>query len=181
MKNLLPALALTGLAILGSVSARAEDGVREHQIKAAFLYNFAKFIEWPENAFAAGNAALEFGSFCGDDFNAELATIVKERKINAHPLRVRAMTTPQDAASVQVVFVCREQEMQFPAVRRATSGRPILLVGESQAARDGGAAINFVVVDDKVRFEIRVDGAERASLKVSAQLQKLAVGVGRAQ
>jgi hypothetical protein len=164
------------LALCTMPAAVVAEVSKEYQIKAAFLYNFVKFAEWPASALGP-RAGIVLGTFCDAEFAAELAAIVRGRDVGGHAITVRAMATPEDAQSVHLVFVCTSQQAQFDRIRTATQGMPVLLVGEDAAAIATGAAITFVRVEDKVRFEINSAAADRAGIKLSAQLQKLATAV----
>ncbi len=165
---------------VGPTAAAAADGVsRERQIKAAFLYNFTKFIDWPENSFAAADSPFVIGAYCDELMCAELERVVAGRKVGTHPIVVRRLADDAQAPSAHLVYVCAHESRRVAAIAEQVAAQPVLTVSESETSARGGATIVFVLVDDKVRFEIDAASAERATVKISAQLMKLARSVHR--
>lgn len=166
------------LASLGSPMLRAEVS-KEYQIKAAFLYNFTKFVEWPAARFKDANTPIVIGVLGSNPFGDELENIVRDRKVNGRNITVAQLQTPADALRVHAVFIAAGQEtlidQQIDAVIRAG----VLVVGESERFIALGGIMTFTTLADKVRFEINVGAAEAGGLKISAQLQKLATVVRR--
>jgi hypothetical protein len=176
----LHALALIGLPVNAAGADAASGGpAREYEIKAAFLYNFTKFIEWPAQSFADAGAPIVIGVL-GDSPCAEaLERLVKDRKVNGRAIVVRRVESAAEARTTHILFVGSRQEQQFARLEPEIGSLPVLTVGESQAFEAGGGIVNFVPQDDKVRFEINIGSADRAGLRVSAQLQKLATVIRR--
>jgi len=176
MRRLGTCFALISLGLLASGAARADSvhASREYEIKAAYLYNFTKFVEWPQQALAAG-APLVLGAFCDDSFTTTLSEVVKGREVNGHHIEVRRLFSAEEARTVQVAFVCAAYDGKYAGMKTVTTGLPVLTVGETPESESKGAAITFVLDDDKVRFAVNTEPAERVGLKISAQLQKLAV------
>lgn len=159
------------LAALGAFGAEAS---REHQIKAAFLYNFTKFVEWPATAFAGPETPLVLGVVGQGTLAGELEKVVKDRKFNGRDLIVKTILSPAAAKDVHLLYVASGEDAQIDAIMAGLKGASTLTVGESEAFVRKGGIINFVPEADKVRFELNSAAADRAGLKVSAQLQKLA-------
>lgn len=169
---------LLGL-MLGLCHARADTEVsKEYRIKAAFLYNFTKFVEWPPERFADDEAPIVIGVLGDDPFGRALEETVQDRKVNARPVRVVKLNDEAGAAAAHVVFVAEHSENRFETFIRDHAGS-VLTVGESPRAAELGSVIVFRTIGDKVRFEVNVGAAERRGLKISAQLQKLATAVRR--
>jgi hypothetical protein len=181
MAMVLPAVAL--LWALPS-NARAADGAaaapaREYEIKAAFLYNFSKFVDWPAQTFANADAPVVIGVLGDSPCVQALERLVKDRKVNGRTIVVRRIASAAEAKLTQMLFVGAAQEAQFAALEPALQSLPVLTVGESPGFATLGGTIDFVPQGDKIRFEINIDAAEHAGLKISAQLQKLAAVVHR--
>jgi hypothetical protein len=176
----LHALALIGLPLNAAGADAASGGpAREYEIKAAFLYNFTKFIEWPAHSFADAGAPIVIGVL-GDSPCAEaLERLVKDRKVNGRAIVVRRIASAEEAKVTHLLFVGSAQEAQFAGLEPAIESLPVLTVGESPGFATLGGTIAFVPQDDKVRFEINIGVADRAGLKISAQLQKLATVIRR--
>ncbi len=169
-------LPMAGLAAFGAVAVARADVTKEYKIKAAFLYNFTKFVEWSPDRFPDGGAPIVIGVLGENPFGDELAAAVHDRKVNGRCIVIRSIRSPEDAQQAHVVFVTEGEERRFETMLLAkTDG--VLTVGESRRFAAIGGAITFVAVEDKVRFEINMAAAEAAGLKISAQLQKLAVVV----
>jgi YfiR/HmsC-like len=179
-RHLVPVLAC--VAALAAGLARAappEPSARETQIKAAYIYNFTKFIEWPAGTFGSDAAPIVLGTFGDGPLHRELQTLVDGRKINGRPIVVRRVATVPEVTAAQLVYVAPAEDARFAAILPAVRDSAVLTVGESESFLDHGGGIRLLVNDEKLRFEINVDAAERAHLKVSAQLQKLATTVYR--
>jgi hypothetical protein len=161
-----------------AVGAHAQTS-REDQIKAAFIYNFTKFIEWPAQSFTDGNAAIVIGVLGDSPMAGVLDDVVRGRKVNGRPITVRRIRSAAEAASAHVIFVSATDISYWTQVQAAIETSPIVTVGESPSFIQSGGTINLVVQGDKLRFEINMTAAERSGVKISAQLQKLAAAVQR--
>jgi hypothetical protein len=167
------------LAVAGT-SVAAESLPREYQLKAAFLYNFTKFVDWPGASFSSPQDPIVIGVLGPAEFSATLERIVRNRQVNGHAILVKRVAAADGAGAVHVLFVTAAEDALFEQIRAGLATSPILTVGESESFRALGGAINFVLEEGKVRFEIDAGAAERSGLRISAQLQKLARAVRRA-
>jgi hypothetical protein len=161
-----------------AIGAHAQTS-RVDQIKAAFVYNFTKFIEWPSKSFTDVNAAIVIGVLGDSPMAAVLDDLVRDRKVNGRPITVRTIQSAAEAASTHILFVGAAESSRWAQVQAAIETRPVVTVGESPSFARSGGTINFVVQDDKLRFDINMTSAERSGVKISAQLQKLAAAVQR--
>jgi len=159
------------------VSLAEAQTPKEYRIKAAFLYNFAKFVEWPAQCFASGEAPIVIGVLGKNPFGDELDKIVAGRKLNGREITVRIIETAADLPSVNLVFVGAGEEVRMLDKVQPSQRMGILTVGESKPFKSRGGMITFTADGDKVRFEINQGSAEQAGLKISAQLLKLATAV----
>jgi hypothetical protein len=174
------ALLLLALAVWAPVHAQPDGLVpKEYQIKAAFLFNIPKFVEWPTTSFATASDPIVIGIFGNSPFGDQLEIIVKDRKINGRGIVVKHITKIEDAKTLHLLFLSAVDDKQFAAIKAVIQNSPVLTVGESTEFADAGGAVNFVLVGDKVRFEINMATAELAGLKISSQLQKLATTIRR--
>lgn len=171
-------LLLAGLALLwlaGAPLASAQESQPSaYQVKAAFLMNFGKFVEWPTNAFAAGQTNLIIGVFGDDPFHGDLEVLVAGQKIAGHPLAVRQIRSLADVKGCQLLFIPAEAKDQTRDVLTAVGGQAVLTVGESEGFCDAGGMINFVLVNRQVHFDINNEAAKSAGLKISSKLLMLA-------
>ncbi len=153
---------------LGAESATA----KEYKIKAAFLFNFAKFVEWSPQRFAGSQSPIVIAILGKNPFGADLSALVKERTVNGRPIVARRIDSAAEVADAHIVFVSGEEDGRLDATVLSSPG--VLTVGESPAFGAGGGIIRFTLVDEKVRFEINQAAGEKAGLKISGQLLKLA-------
>lgn len=170
-------LALLLLLALPSFCGAEVGDAKRYLVKAAFLYNMPKFVEWPPQSFAEADAPIVFGILGPNPVGDVLETMAKDRKLNGRNIVVIHVETVEAAKAVQVLFVAARESWRFAAMQPALQHSPVLTVGESQEFIDNGGVIRFVPVDDKLRFEINMTSAEQTGLKVSAQLQKLATNM----
>jgi hypothetical protein len=161
------------LLALGLTTASKADSTisREYKVKAAFIYNFAKFVEWPSQKLGGDSSPLVIGVLGPNPFGDELENALKGRQINGRPLVVRQFDNIEAAKTAHLLFITLNDESKL---RKASKEYGILTVGQSEAFARSGGIIIFTFEDDKLRFEINIGAAEQAGLKISAQLQKLA-------
>lgn len=173
-----PAAALLLAAILLAAPGMgwAEATAPEYDVKAAFLYNFTKFVDWPPSAFHDDRSSLLLCVLGDDPFGGSLQTIAKEevagRKLTV--LRSRLMSDP---SGCQILFISRSEEERLPQILAAVQGTPVLTVGDTEGFLEKGGIINFILEGSKVRFEINQESAERAGIKISSKLLRLATRV----
>ena len=171
-------MALLCATLLGSPQqVWAATSVKEAQIKAAFLYNFTKFVEWPEASFAAPADVFVVGLFGDSALQQALEATVKDRQVNGRSIIVKRVVTPVEAQAVHLLFVEAGEEASFGDIRQKIAGSAVLVVGESPGFLASGGCIRLILDEQRLRFEINATAAERARLRISSQLQKLAVAV----
>jgi hypothetical protein len=154
---------------------RAEsNSTSEYDVKAAFLFHFAQFVEWPAEAFDDADSPLTYCTIGEDAFRGALDESVKGKRVGNRELRVRHLKERERIEGCQVLFIAAAQRARQGEELANASGRPVLTVGETEHfARDGGI-IGFCLEQKKVRFEINLIAAEQAQLKISAKLLSLA-------
>jgi len=162
--------------------ARAENAassaVLERRVKAAFLYKFLGYAEFPAGAFADAGSPVVIGVFGADDLAAELARIVGRRTVNGRPVVIRVLRESELAMPVHLLFIGGFDAGRVGrAVRSA--GAALLVVTECEGGLQQGSAINFRIVDERVRFDVALDAAERNGIKLSSRLLTVANRVQR--
>lgn len=145
----------------------------EYQVKAAFLFHFGQFVDWPAEAFHDASAPLTYCTLGEDLFRGALETSLNGKSIGSHPLRIRHLTQTREAAGCQVLFLAVEEKSVGETLERL-KGLPVLTVGDSKQFAQEGGMIGFCLEDNKVRFEINLGAAEQAGLKIRARLLTLA-------
>lgn len=181
---------LRGLLVLVVFQAFAlfawggESGLSENQIKAAYLYKFAAYVEWPPSAFAEANTPITIGVIGADEIVAELGNLRTDHSlVNDRAVEVKPLKPGESFSGVQILFIGRQQRQQLKQLLDNIQSQPILTVTESENALDAGSVINFIPIDDRIRFEVSVLHAERGGLKISARLLGVAqkIETGRPQ
>jgi hypothetical protein len=164
------ALLLTAVPVLPA-PAHAQDVPLEYRVKAAYLFNFVKFVEWPAAAAAGPLTICVAGR---NVFGDVLADTVSGETLDGRPLAVRVILEPDPGC--HILFVPRGAAVT--AYLRSSRGLPMLTVGESPDFLAQGGLVNFVLEGGNVRFEIAVEAAERAGLRISSRLLRLARDAG---
>jgi hypothetical protein len=151
----------------------------EYKVKAAFLYNFLKFVEWPDDQSADVSIPITIGILGEDRFGTAFNEITS-RKVKERTIVVRRFSdygtdeTKKGLAECHLVFISASSRQHAKDVAALLSRRPVLVVGESDGFLEAGGSVNFIMQDNKVCFEISLDNADRADLKIAAQLLRLA-------
>lgn len=170
-------LALTPLAAAQAQSVKVTEISREYLIKAAILFNFAKFAEWPAAAFADDEAAVRICVIGDDPFGPALESIngktVRDRTLLAAPI-----ATVEEAAACHILFVSASEGDRLDAILETVSGRPILTVADMGEFTDAGGIVWLKKSEDRSRLEINVGAAKKAGVKLSSKLLRLADTVG---
>jgi hypothetical protein len=166
-------LALGTLGVAAECRAQADLQAAEYRVKAAFLYKFCSFVEWPPRVLARPDSPFTIGVLGADTLADELAQVVAGRTVNARPVTVRKLKRGESIANVQMLFVGRTEAGRLAEILTPAKGRATLIVTESENALALGSMINFVVVDDKVRFDVALP-AEQGELRISARLLAVA-------
>ncbi len=165
------------MLLLAGIALSGEPVSKEYQLKAAFLYNFTKFVEWSSPSFPAPDSPIIIGVLGSNPFGDELDNAVHNRKVGGRAISIRRVQSLAGARGVHLLFVGAADDARLGELRDALKGANVLTVGESDGFAKSGGIITLVVEGDKVRFDINMAAATQASVKISAQLQKLARSV----
>jgi hypothetical protein len=172
------AIAAIWAAVWSGPAAEQRTATAEDDIKAAFLFNFTQFVEWP----AAANAQEPFRICVVADtsFAAALDRAVAGESVGRRPIARTAPASPDAARDCQILFIGRQDDER--TVERwlaAVRGLPVLVVGESGIAWSRGVHVNFVLENNRVKFDVNNDTAVRAGLTISSKLLRVARAVTR--
>ena len=164
------------LALLPAVDGSAqEQPPLEYQVKAAFLFNFAKFVEWPPAAFADAKSPIVIGILGDNPFGEDLAKTVRDKTVNNRPITIKKeFRSLADATNCHILFISTSEKQRLPEIFKGLRGASVLTVGETDRFTETGGMINFVTGGNKIRFQINVEAAKSAGLKVSSKLLSLA-------
>jgi len=163
------------LAFPGNLGAQSQAA--EYSVKAAFLFNFAKFIDWPPENFKASSDPMIYCLAGEDPFGDLLDQALAGKTIGGHPVRLLRPKKPEDADVCNIVFLASKQEKLSARYLERLKDHSVLTVGEADDFLKQGGIIRFVLDDNKVRFEVNLTAAEHAKLKVSSRLLALARSV----
>ena len=168
------ALCRFALAALMLLPGAATAQVREHEVKAAFLFKFPSFVEWSEKAFSTADSPLKIGVMAADEVLAELQNIASGRLMHGRSVIVRRVLEEEKVSDLHVLFVGRGASAVIPKLRQVPN---LLVVSESDGALEQGSVINFVRSQGRVRFEVALDSAERHELRISSRMLAVARSV----
>jgi hypothetical protein len=146
--------------------------LQEYEVKAAFLFNFAKFVEWPEGSFKNSEAPLII-SILGKDPFAGALDAIKEKTINGRGIVIKRAPSLEQLERSHILFVCKSERDNLPKILDIAQKWNALTVGDMKGFAGSGGMINLVKTDEKIRFEINLSATEKANLKVSSKLLKL--------
>ena len=150
------------------------DASLEYQVKAAFLYNFAKFVEWPAGKLGDGGSPIAVCVFGRDPFGATLDQTLQGKTANDRTLVVRRATAAADLKRCHILFISSSEKKRMAETLQSLGGGSVLTVGETEGFTEQGGMVNFTREQNKVRLEINPAAAARAGIRISSQLLKLA-------
>lgn len=168
---------LFAIALSGHAEGVDSSDSSEYLIKAGFIYNFAKLVEWPATAFAQPDSPIVIGILGNDPFGATLDRIVADKKIDGRGFAVKRVKWSKDLRELKdcnILFVSSSEKEHVDSVVDGMKGLPILTIGDAPGFAKRGGIINFTLEDNKVRFEVNVEAAKHADLSISSRLLTLA-------
>lgn len=162
------------LLILGWVLP-AGGQVPEYELKAVYLFNFAKFVEWPSSAFAGDNTSFLIGVLGDDPFGDALDAAVKDRSIQGRPIRVKRFdnfdgTQTTSLRQCQILFICFSEKERIEAILQALEGAQVLTVSEIEKFNILGGMILFDQEGDRITLDVNPRAAQRVQLSISSKL-----------
>jgi hypothetical protein len=167
-------IVLAAMLISGGAPSFARgETAPEYVVKAAFLYNFAKFVEWPAESFAGPASPIVFFVFGPDPFGDALKTL-KGKTANGRPIIVRYAANLGEVERCHLLFVSASEKANLPNILLNTKGWSILTVGDMHGFAQDGGIINMVKEEGRVGIEINMEAAQRSRLKISSKLLALA-------
>jgi hypothetical protein len=167
---------VTRLLLVGVANFAAAQGqsVDEYQVKAAFLYNFAKFVEWPAGEFKSPSDPMVICVLGRNPFGPLLDQAISGKQIEGRNLSIREVLSIRECGACQLLFIAVSEKKHLPAVLESLKTSSVLTVGETANFAAAGGVINFKLDDGKVSLEINLHAAERARLRISSKLLSLA-------
>lgn len=177
MFSLIPILTLILVLHCARVSAAAADidaSDSENQIKATYLYKFTHYVQWPVSAFSRADSPFMIGVVGSEAVAAHLRRLLQGRLIDNRAVEVNVIKPTETLANVHILFVSKLEVAALKQLLASTQSQPVLIVTDSNAGLGAGSVINFINVEDHIRFEISLLQAERCGLKISARLLNVA-------
>ena len=155
-----------------SVPAQSRT-VSEYQVKAAFLYKFAQFVEWPDTAFSSNAASLNI-CILGKNFFNESLNDIRDKTVRGRRLSIRTNPSIDNLDQCHVLFISNSEKNQLSHILHRLNNTSVLTVADMEGFTSAGGMINLVMQDNKISFDINLKSARLAALKVSSRLLKLA-------
>jgi hypothetical protein len=166
-----------GLAVFLRTACGAEAPT-EYQVKAVFVYNFSRFVEWPPQTFTAPDEPFVIGILGSDPFGGRLDEAVRGEQIDQHPLVVRRFRNLGEIGDCRILYIDRSESAELPQVLAALDHRSTLTVSDLEAAAERGVMIQFTMENKRIRLRINVESARAAGLTISSKLLRSADIVG---
>lgn len=176
MTKCIPLLALAIMSLLPAKVA-GQSGHSEYAVKGAFLYNFAKFVQWPSNAFASASSPIVIGIFGHDPSQGEIESTIGSKEVDGRKVVVRVVSNVREAGNVQILFVPASSMSRVGELSQLKNSAT-LIVGETDAFARRFGYIGFVPDGARLAFEINATAAKSSGLSISSKLLRLAKWVG---
>ena len=169
-------LLLNLVLLLAAGNAPGQDTQpSEYRVKAAFVFNFAKFVEWPAETFTNATEPIIIGILGDNPFGTDLEQTVHAKLVNDRPFEIKEFHNAADARNCHILFISTSEKDKLHQIFDALRDTNVLTVGETDGFTDNGGMINFVRQGTKIRFQINADAARAARLKISSKLLSLAL------
>jgi hypothetical protein len=167
----------SSLVFSSALCAAAGDRSTEYKVKAAYIYNFVKFVKWPADTLSRPSDALTICSAAADPLDGALADAIKDKTVDVHPLALRRVGSEADLKDCQVLFLSGKDSRKLATdlVRTHFPGLLTIFDDDAPATDKNSRMISFVFESDRIRFSINQESAERAGLTISSKLLSLAV------
>lgn len=170
-------LSLT-LQMMATLKGQAQVALTEYQVKAAYLFNFLKFVEYPSESFADPLAPIVIGILGDDPFGSALPQVVTGKTVQGRDLVVRSYRAGEDLRGAHILFISASEKKRLPVILTSLHGSSVLTVSDMEGFLDAGGMVQFLNENGRVRFAINVDATGHARLKLSSKLLSLAKVVG---
>lgn len=163
---------LLGYGLPVTYAPAKADGILEYQVKAAFIYNFIAFTQWPGNAASAINLCLY-----GEDYFRQEIDKLQNKPVGPHPIKVMRISDSNQLPQCQVIFFSKSVNNTMTDIISSLESYPILMLADTPDAISQGITINMSLVNEKIVFEINLKSARKSGLDISSKLLQLAIKV----
>jgi hypothetical protein len=173
--------ALVAGALFCNIAPAQSDQPSAYEVKAAFLFNFTKFVEWPENAFVDPRAPIVIGVIGDDPFGESLVRIVAGQKAQGRGIEIAKYRYGDNLRRCHVLFISASERQRRAPILASLQEASVLTVSDIDGFAEAGGAIQFVVQENRVRFVVNLEVATQSKLRVSAKLLALARVINRSE
>jgi hypothetical protein len=164
-------LILVTVAVVTVSSFGEERKLGEYEVKAVFIYNLAKFIEWPDKSLDNSSTLTVY--ILGDDLFGTDLDAIRDKLIKGKRIVVQQIDSPDDLKNAGILFISSSEKEYLRDILKRISGLPILTVGDTKSYAQRGVMINFYIENNKIRFEINLEAANLAGLKISSNVLRM--------
>jgi hypothetical protein len=173
---LLRVLLLTPVVyLLAAVSAAAaEESPTEYEVKAAYLYNFAKFVEWPKAVLPNASKEIVIGILGEDPFGKDIETVIGDKTVGDNKIVIKRSKEVDELKSSHILFISKSEKGRIVEILDSLKENPTLTVGDTEGFAETGGMVGFYFADKKIRFEVNNDVVKKAKLEISSKLLNLA-------
>lgn len=165
------------LFLFGCVSVPAQTSMSEYKVKALFLLNFVKYVDWPVTARPEAANPIIIGILGQDHFSDSLTQAVEGKNFNGREIIIKHLSADDDPRGCSILFISASENSRLNEILSKTSALPILTVGENASFLEKGGIINFTLKDEKIRLEINLNVAQKVKLQISSKLLSVADAV----
>lgn len=169
--------ALSPVAVAQSPAANGSAAATEERVKAASLYRFLNYVEWPAASFTSAASPYVIGVVSDDAIANELVKLSAGRTANNRPVEVRKLEASDSLNGLHVLFISKTERARQPQLLRQAQTRAVLSVTETEGSLAQGSMVNFRIVEDRVRFEVALAPVEKAGLKINSRMLGVAISV----
>lgn len=159
----------------GPVAAQSKDeALPEYTVKAGFLFNFAKYVEWPADAFEKPDSPYSIGVVGTDPFGGDLEKALQNKTAKNRGFRIEKFAGPDSIGKCHILFIPRTEKAHLPEILKRVQDWPVLVVGENEGFAGAGGTTNILIEKEKPRVEINPDAAEKGRLTIDPKLLRVA-------
>lgn len=172
-------LGMICVSVLGVLEARAAiPKAKEYEVKAAFLLNFAQYVEWPPEVFLTPTAPIVIGILGNDSFGRTLDQTIRGETVKGRPIAIHRSKQIENLKHCHLLFISKSEKGRLNQIFGSLAGKHCLTVGETDRFVHNGGIINFRFQKADIRFEINLEAARRSGLTISSKLLRLAIVIG---
>ena len=162
-------MALSALAVMAQLGQAEATSPSEYQVKAAFIYNFAKYAEWPSEVMGSRDKPFTL-CIVGRDPSDSAFSSVEGRQVGGRPLKIRRDVRMEDIAGCHIAFISESEEHRLQSVLKSMASAPILTISDIDGFVEAGGAVGMFVADDRLKFDANFTALQRANIKVNSQV-----------